>query len=201
MNQKIKQGLVTADRILAVARRVFEKKGFQAATTQEIVDKAKITKGALYHHFASKRDLFEAVYRATEEQMGRKIQESSGSKKAPFDQLVAGCFAYLECCAEDGFHRILRLDGPAALGTEQWQAIDREYGVNRLLPFLSELQNKGVIRTANVEAFAYQLTGAMNEATFWIAQQTSKSKALADSKKVLAGLLESVRVQAQIKIG
>jgi AcrR family transcriptional regulator len=192
LSAKVKQGEATASRLLAIARKSLEQRGYAATTTQDIIGEAGVTKGALYHHFPSKPDLFEAVYRQAEAEMGGRIQKASQAQAEPFEQLVAGCFAYLECCCEGDLHRVLRLEGPAALGPARWQAIDREFGVYRLLPFLQDLASRGVIAPPSVEAFAFQITGAMNEATFWVTQHATPAKALKESKRMLRHLLESV---------
>jgi len=192
--KKQAQSAATHIKLIQVAKEVFRANGYVETTTQEIIDRAGVTKGALYHHFASKPALFEAVYRSVEDEMAMRIQAASQSKKDPFDQLIAGCHAYLDACTDSELHRILRLDGPAALGLKTWAEIDREYGVDRLLPFISNLNKTGVIDVASAEAFAYQLTGAMNEATFWIAQHEATEKPLRQSKRVLKQLLDAIRV-------
>ena len=193
MSTRVEQGNATSARLLRIARECFEKNGYAPTTTQEIIRKAGVTKGALYHHYASKPDLFEAVYRQAEAEMAEQIAQASASERRPFNQLVAGCFAYLDCCCDSSLHRILRIEGPAALGYDRWQQIDREYGVYRLLPFLKALTRSGEIKTPSVEAFAFQLTGAMNEATFWVVNHPKPTLALKQSKRMLKHLLESVR--------
>lgn len=195
-NLKIKQGEATSRKLLRIARNEFKRKGYAKTTTEAILRKANVTKGALYHHFPSKCDLFEAVYRDVEEEMAERISMASTSAVKPFDRLLAGCYAYFDACADSDLHRILRLDGPTALGQAKWQEIDREFGVEKLLPFLRELHRQGVIRVTSVEAFAYLLTGAMNEATFWIAQHPNKALALKQSKTTLRELLSAVHQQS-----
>ena len=106
--------------------------------------------------------------------------------------MLAGCFAYLDACADDGLQRILRVDGPAVLGLEKWAAIDRKYGVDRLVPALRHMADADIIEVPSVEAFAWQLSGAMNEATFWIAQHKDPARALRESKDMLRTLLSGV---------
>ncbi len=193
-NKKVVQGEKTVQRLLKVARKHFKNKGYSATTTEDIIQDAKVTKGALYHHFPSKVDLFEAVYRKVEDEMGQRIQDSSANRRDRFEQLLEGCRTYLECCIDDDLHRILRMDGPSVLGMNRWQEIDREYGVDRLLPFLYELKKEGVIDVQSVEAFATLLTGALNEATFWCSGHKNPPQALKQSKSVLETLLRSVQV-------
>lgn len=176
-----------------IARESFSEQGYGATSTEAIIKKAQVTKGALYHHFQSKKALFEAVYRELEDEVAEHIAKASSRGKDPWQQLLYGCFAYLEACAEPGFRRVMRADAPAVLGMEHWATIDREYGVERLLPFIKSLKRAGLLRVRFPEAFTWQLTGAMNEATFWIAQHPNPKKALRESKAVLKEMLESVR--------
>ncbi|MFK7914960.1 MAG: TetR/AcrR family transcriptional regulator [Pseudomonadales bacterium] len=193
-NKRVTQGQHTVRQVLAVARKAFAEQGFANTTTQQIIDAAGITKGALYHHFPSKADLFEAVYRDIEQAVEAQIAQASASINRPWDQLLAGCCAYLDAFQNADWYRILRIDGPAVLGQQQWAKIDAEHGLERLLPFLEFLAANRIIEVASVPAFARLLTGAMNEASFWIASADNKQAALAASKATLIAWLEGVRV-------
>ena len=192
-NQKVLKGRVTAEKLLSIARQSFAEQGFAETRTDDIIAKAGVTKGALYHHFASKHVLFEAVYRAIEEEVAARIGAAVASVEDPWEQLLAGCFAYLAACQDPGLQRILRIDGPSVLGLEKWAKIDREYGVDRLLPALREMAETGIIDVPSADAFAWQLTGAMNEATFWISRHRQPEVALEQSRQMLRLMLDGVR--------
>jgi AcrR family transcriptional regulator len=194
VDKKVLRGLKTAESLLDIARQAFASRGFAATTTQDIITKANVTKGALYHHFPSKAHLFEAVYRRVEGEIAGRIDAASAVVDEPWEKLISGCDAYLEACQDPAAHRILRIDGPAVLGQSTWAQIDHEFGLARLLPFLNYLADQGVLRVPSVEAFGRQLTGAMNEATFWIAGHSDPKQALRDSKLTLRLLLQGVRV-------
>ena len=194
-NLKVAQGQRTLSELLEIAENLFAKKGYAETTTAEIIALAGVTKGALYHHFASKRELFEAVYIAAEREVAKRIDAASTSEQDPWKRLIAGCNAYLEACSDIGLQRILRVDGPAALGLETWRRIDHKFGLERLLPFLQLLSDNHVIAVSSVEAFGRQLTGAMNEATFWIAQHPNREDALKQSQETLGNLLAGIRVK------
>ncbi|MFT5500121.1 MAG: AcrR family transcriptional regulator [Woeseiaceae bacterium] len=194
-NLKVLKGRETAERLLGIARKAFSEQGFAASRTEQIIARAGVTKGALYHHFSSKKDLFEAVYRSVEDEVAARISAAVAAIEDPWEQLLGGCYAYLEACQDPGLQRILRVDGPSVLGLERWSKIDREYGVDRLLPALRNMSAQGVINVPSVDAFAWQLTGAMNEATFWIARHENPQAALRESKKTLSLMLEGARVQ------
>ena len=193
LNKKVKQGQQTAQRLVQTARRLFAQHGYAGTSTQMLISQLGITKGALYHHFPSKTALFEAVYLAVEDEMGQAIGDASARARTPWRQLLAGCECYLEYASHPANQQILRIDGPAVLGQQRWAQIDRQYGYTRLLPFLQELARLNVLQVASVPAFAQQLTGAMNEATFWISQADHRAQSLRQSKRVLQQLLEGVR--------
>lgn len=194
-NLKVLKGRETAERLLGIARKIFSEQGFAASRTDQIIALAGVTKGALYHHFPSKKDLFEAVYRSVEEEVAARISAAAAAIDDPWEQLLGGCYAYLESCQDPGLQRILRVDGPSVLGLDKWSKIDREYGVDRLLPALRNMSAQGAINVPSVDAFAWQLTGAMNEATFWIAQHENPQLALRESKKMLSLMLEGAKRQ------
>lgn len=191
-NLKVRQGQETAERLLDIARQSFAVKGFAATRTEDIIAEAHVTKGALYHHFPSKLHLFEAVYRIAEDSVARRIDIATASVADPWEKLLEGCFAYLDACADKGLQRILRIDGPAVLGLEKWAAIDREYGLDRLLPALQQMADANLIDVPSVEALAWQLSGAMNEASFWVARHNDPTKALRESQNMLRTLLSGI---------
>ena len=192
-NLKVRQGRETAEKLLEIARQAFADRGYAATRTEDIIATANVTKGALYHHFSSKLLLFEAVYRSVENLVAQRIDAACATVNDPWEQFVQGCFAYLDACQDPGFQRILRVDGPSVLGLDQWAQIDREYGVDRLMPALRELSEAQIIDVPSVESFAWQITGAMNEATFWISQHAEPGFALQESKKTLLQLMQGAR--------
>ncbi len=193
VSKKILQGMETAEMLLSIARELFAQRGYAATTTCDVLARAEVTKGALYHHFGSKLNLFEAVYQSVESEVSELIDAASAIPTTPFDKLLAGCYAYLDACRHPGRQRILRLDGPAVLGQNKWANIDRQYGYERLLPFLTHLNEIGIIAVPSVAALTHQITGAMNASSFWIAQHPEPERALQESKQMLSVLLNAVR--------
>ena len=192
-NLKIEQGKQTRDRLLQLAKAIFAEQGYASLTLDTLINQAGLTKGAFYHHFPSKQALFEAVYILCEEEVGRRIMEASSANKDPWNQLLSGCDAYVEACADPGLQRILRLDGPSVLGWERWSEIDAEYGSGKLESFLQQLNEAGIIKVSSAKATAHLLSGAMNEATFWIAEAKDSKSAIHDSRQVLHKLLEGIK--------
>lgn len=121
----------TADmraRLMAAARALFVAEGYAAASTPSIVAAAGVTRGALYHHFSDKQAIFQAVLLAEAEAVGTAIAASERPGMSARDSLIAGAGAYLAAMAVPGRVRLLLIDGPAVLGREALQAMERAHG-------------------------------------------------------------------------
>ena len=105
--------------LVSAARALFEARGFAATGTPEIVMAANVTRGALYHHFADKTELFHAVARQVAQEVADEIAQRSRHHKKPVEALLAGAQAYFAAMAEAGRARLLLLEAPAVLSAEQ----------------------------------------------------------------------------------
>src|SRR5918999_4564612 len=119
----------TRARLMAVARELFAKRGYAGVGTEEIVRRAKVTRGALYHHFRDKRDLFRAVHEQHEQELVERIGAAMQGVDDPFEVLVTGTRAFLDACMEPAMIRIALIDAPAVLGWEEWREIGARYGL------------------------------------------------------------------------
>jgi AcrR family transcriptional regulator len=114
------------DGLIASARELFVEKGYAETSTPEIVARAKVTRGALYHHFEDKASLFRAVITAESELVAEAINVATQDCSNAAEALNAGTDAYLDAMTVPGRTRLLLIDGPSALGREAMDAIDRE---------------------------------------------------------------------------
>src|ERR1700716_1961312 len=130
---KAAQSEATRAALIATAHRLFAARGYTEVGTEEIVRAAGVTRGALYHHFPGKRELFEAVYEDVERQLVERIAESAISSAGdPLQALHAGAQAFLDACEDPAVQRIALVDAPSVLGWEQWRGIGLRYGVGLL---------------------------------------------------------------------
>ena len=118
----------TREALLGAARAFFADKGYAGTGTPEIVAAAKVTRGALYHHFADKADLFRAVVEAEHARVAAEVEAVAEDGLAPLDALAAGGDAFLDGMADPGRRRILLIDAPAVLGPEESAAINGRHG-------------------------------------------------------------------------
>ncbi|WP_029074197.1 TetR/AcrR family transcriptional regulator [Kaistia adipata] len=125
--------------LIAAARALFVEKGYAETATPEIVAAAGITRGALYHHFRDKRDLFRAVAEGEARQVAMEIETAAApAADLPVDALLAGSRAYLDAMAAPGRTRLLLIEAPSVLGLAETRALDEAHAVRTLREGLSD---------------------------------------------------------------
>jgi AcrR family transcriptional regulator len=189
---KAQQREATTARLIEIAREVFTEQGYASAPTEEIVRLAGVTRGALYHHFGSKEGLFAAVLDAVQQDVGRRVGAAADAHDDLWEQLVAGCAAFLETSRDPQVQRIMLVDAPAVLGWAAWRELDAQYSMKSLRELLEALMARGDLAPLPLDALTHLLSGAMNEAALWIAQSDNPA-ALDEATTALRHLLESLR--------
>ena len=187
------RSLATREALVAAARPLFAGRGFDAVPAEEIVERAGLTRGALYHHFGGKPGLFDAVHETFHREIAGRIEAAAARARGPWDALVAGCRAFLDACADPDVQRVVLLDGPAVLGWERWRAVDAAHGLGLLTAGLREAVAAGELPTQPVEPLAHLLSGAMNEAGMWMARAPDPRRARREADAALRGVLEAMR--------
>ena len=192
-NAKVVQGEATAQNLMAVARHLFSERGYANVSTEEIVRAAVVTRGALYHHFAGKSDLFLAVFEDVQREINARIEQAAMATPEPWPGFLAGCRAFLETCLDPHLQRIVFIDAPAVLGWDIWRRVDATYGLGPLKEGLTALLDAGLIKSQPLDALAHLLSGAMNEAALWITQSENQPQALEEAMSTLEMLLQGLR--------
>jgi AcrR family transcriptional regulator len=190
---KAEQKAATMRTLIEVGRTAFANDGYAAAALEDIVQRAGVTRGALYHHFESKEGLFKAVLEIVQAEIANRIEQASDAERDPWAQLIAGCRAFLEASLDPAIQRIMLIDAPAVLGWEAWRKIDEEQSGRLLEEILTILTEQGLIKRLPITALTRLLSGAMNEAALWIAQSDDPQQALAEAITALEALLQSLR--------
>lgn len=191
---KAEQRETTARKLVQVGREVFAQQGYARAATEEIVQRAGVTRGALYHHFSSKEGLFRAVLDDVQQDVARRIDEAASQADDRWEQLRIGCRTFLTASSDPEVRQIMLIDGPAVLGWETWRRMDAENSARLLHASLRELGEAGTLKPLPLDALAHLLSGAMNEAALWIAGSAQTQQALSDALAALEQLLEGVRL-------
>lgn len=179
--------------LLAAARRLFGERGFAAVGTEEVVRAAGVTRGALYHQFADKRELFGAVL----EELEQEVMTAAAGRMAghPDDMVAAfkaGCRGWLEASADPAVGRILLVDGPAVLGIEAWREIAERYGLGVVKASLEHGMASGALAPQPVGPLAHMLIGALDEAALYVARADDRGAALAETAAAVDRLIDGL---------
>jgi AcrR family transcriptional regulator len=191
---KAERSEATRRRLLRAARRLFAKRGYAGVGTEEIVRAAGVTRGALYHHFAGKRELLEAVYEQIEAELSEKIAAGAlAAASDPIEALRAGAEMFLDHCMEPEVQRIVLLDAPAVLGWERWREIAAGYGLGLIEGALGAAMEAGAIAQQPLKPLAHALMGALDEIAMYVARAEDTEAARAEAGATVSALLESLR--------
>jgi AcrR family transcriptional regulator len=186
----------TRKALVDVGRKLFAKRGYADVGTEEIVRRAGVTRGALYHHFTGKEDLFRAVAEQVEEEMTRKSAEAALAHEDPWEQQRAGWEAFLDACLDPAVQRIILLDAPSVLGPKEWREIASRYGLALVQFGIQSLIDAGLIAKQPVDPLAHLVIGALSEAAVVIAQAEDTTAARAEMGAALERLMAGLRVDS-----
>ncbi|AQL55987.1 TetR/AcrR family transcriptional regulator [Abyssicoccus albus] len=176
-----------------VARKHFTEHGYVATVLDDIVKEAKLTRGAIYHHFGSKKGLFLSVLESVHSEVAEKVESESGKSKDVWEQLILGCRAFVTSAVEQKNKRIMLIDGPAVLGWETWRSMDEQGSMRLLHEQLKLMQQQGYFESISIDALTHILSGSLNESTLWIAQMPNEMESVEETMKIISQLLERYR--------
>ena len=183
----------TKRKILSAATRLFAKRGFRDVALEDVVKRTGLTRGALYHHFGSKEQLFIGIVEEVERGLAHRILEAAKVESDPLHQLKAGLDAFLNACLDPAVQRILLLDAPTVLGVERWRSVDADYGLGLLRQALEGAMQAGLLKNQPVQALSHLLLGALSEAGLFVAQSDEPDAARKQVATVLETMLEGLR--------
>ncbi len=189
------QGAATAKTLRRQARKLFTKKGYTGVNTEELVESARVTKGALYHHFANKKELYHAVVEDVEQELVEKL-EAAGAGRKPWDRLHAMCRAYLDSCRDPAFARMLVLEAPVVLGWKTWCNLEQKYEVAAFARCLEEAKRAAGALSEPAETLAQVILGALTTGARVIATSADPDKARAEVERTMDRLLAGLRSTA-----
>jgi AcrR family transcriptional regulator len=195
-NKKAKQGAATRRALIDAARTLFGEKGYAATSLDEIVAAASVTKGAFYHHYNGKQELFAAVYEQVKLEVSDRFAVAF-IEPDPWKDLCAGCHAMLDAHLDPTVQRIVLHDAPSVLDADTIRRVDARHGAVVLRGALRRAIRAGIIRPLPLKTLALMLTGAILEGCMAIADSDDPAQARGDTGKVLTSLLEGLRVDTQ----
>jgi len=192
---KAERADATRGALLAAARELFTDHGYAATSTTEIVTRAGVTRGALYHHFPAKHDLFRAVFEQLEAEVTTHVAQEALAGADPLEQLRVGSRAYLDACLDPAIQRVVLVEGPSVLGWETWQEIESRYGYGLVVAGVEAAMAAGLVDTQPVAPLAHVLFGALTEAGMVVARAGDPRVARAEMDEAMDRLLDGLRAR------
>ncbi len=186
----------TRDALVTAARGLFAEQGFAEVPTDSIVTAAGVTRGALYHQFADKTALFDAVMEAVEADIARRLAAAVGAAgiSDPVEALRHAVRTWLDICVEPEIHRIALVDGPSVLGWARWREVCQQHVFGLVQTLLEHGIALGLIREQPARPLAHVFMGAGDEAALYVAEAADHAQARAEMIEVLDQLISGVTV-------
>ena len=191
-DKRVAQGTETREALVAAGRHLFGSKGYAATPIDEIVERAGVTKGALYHHFADKEALFRAVF----EQVEREVSDKAVAEFLQPDSwqaMIRGCQLWVDAHADPAVRQIALIDARGVLGWEAARAIETRFSTVAVRGALRKAMHAGALTRQPVRPLAVMLTGALTEATLYIAEADDPQAAHAEVNELIVTVLGGLR--------
>lgn len=177
---------------MATARRLFAERGYAHVPAAEIVTAAGVTRGALYHHFADKQELFRAVFEELESEVTAEIATAIAAAPDRAAGMVVGLGRFLDVCQRPEVTRIALTDAPAVLGWKSWREIEAQHGLGVITHSLQAAATEGLLVDAPVPVLAQLVLSAVIEAALLIAHAADPGAARAEAEQALLALLSGM---------
>ena len=182
----------TYQALLDSAAACFLEQGFAATSLDAVAKRARVTKGAIYHHFASKRDLFEAVLVRQEERSARNVAQAGAAAPDPWTGIVAAFDTFLESISDPAYQRLCMVEGPAALGFEEWWAFGERYEIEVIRGQLDRAAEAGVIDFEDLDMLAHVLFGAVTAGVLAMARSDNPDRERQRFRTVMLELIHGM---------
>src|SRR3954470_16650716 len=193
MAKQAERRAATTEAILKAGRRLFGERGFAATTIDDIANAAQVAKGAVYHHFATKEAVFEAVFDQVSRALVQEIDRAVRTEKDVLAAMVAGTQHYFAACAKGPMGQIILRDGPAVLGWQRWREIDARHFGGKIPRALNIAMDAGIIARQPVEPLARLLLGAISEAAAACSGRSDIEAVGAEYARAFRSLLDALR--------
>ncbi|MEV0203438.1 TetR/AcrR family transcriptional regulator [Nonomuraea sp. NPDC050691] len=167
MSLRAERGAATREKVVAIARRLFAEHGYEGTSIEAVLHESGLSRGALYHHYAGKDALFEAVLEAVESEVGRAILASVRGVDDPRQALVTGCLEWMRLAGDPVVRRIALIDAPSVLGWERWRAMEERHAFGMLK---AALQASRAVPEEFTDLHAHMLLAAINESALLVAR-------------------------------
>jgi AcrR family transcriptional regulator len=186
----------TRQALVDSGRDLFTKRGYAGTSLEAIVKRARVTKGALYHHFSGKQALFEAAFDQVETSAMNKLTEAVAGEGTAWERAIEGIQAYVGVCLEPAYQRIVIHEAPVVMGWERWREAEEHFSYGLVRATVEALIDAGEMEPLPVEATARILFGALSAGAETIASASDPKKSAAEVRKTIVAVMEGMRRNA-----
>ncbi|MET1071155.1 MAG: TetR/AcrR family transcriptional regulator [Umezawaea sp.] len=194
-SRRVEYSESTRQALVDNAVELFTKRGYAGTSLDEVTKRARVTKGALYHHFSGKQALFEAAFDAVETKFMSRLSEIVSAPGDPWETAVEGLRAYVRVCLEPSYQRIVIHEAPVVMGWERWREAEEHFSYGLLRTAIELLVESGEIEDMPVEITSRLLFGALSAGASTIAAASDPKKASADVERTIVRVVEGLRVR------
>jgi AcrR family transcriptional regulator len=180
-----------------VAAELFTERGYAGTSLDEIVAGARVTKGALYHHFSGKQALFESVFEKVEERAAKDIRRAVRGHRDPWDKALGAVRAFLEVLQTRAYRQIVVSDGPAVLGYQRYREQEERTTLGIVQEIVSSVLRDYHLEPSMVETFSRVFFGAMSAAGTAVSTSDDPRRASAEVETAIAYVLAGLRRMAE----
>jgi AcrR family transcriptional regulator len=187
-NKNVARGEATRSRLIAVATEMFAAQGYENTSIEAVLREAGVSRGSLYHHFASKEALFEAVLEDVEARVGEQAVAAAADVDGPVAALRAGALAWIRLAGDPVVRQILLIDSLSVLGWERWRALD-ERPLGLIKAVLQTVADEGGLRPELVDPLAHVVLASVNELALLVALSDDPEAAMRSGAEAVDELL------------
>lgn len=180
--------------LLDNAAELFTDHGYAGTSLDEVVAAARVTKGALYHHYPSKLALFESVFMRCQEDTKKQIERSLRQSKDPWERATIGLQTFLDICQQPTFRRICIQEGPVALGHARWHEVEKEFSFGLVANIVEDLLKDMGGADELTDTFAHIFYGALQSAGDFVADSEDSEDASEKVQAVISAILAGLRI-------
>jgi AcrR family transcriptional regulator len=189
MSKRAARGRATRDQLIDVATRLFAGQGYEATSIEAVLAETGVSRGALYHHFAGKDALFEAVVESVEGNVMAQLGAVTAGLTDPVAALQAASLAWIDLAGDPVIQRVILTDAPSVLGWQRWRDMDEGYALGAVRAALQEIADRGGLDPHLVGVFAHMLLAAIDEIALVIARAEDPRAAMAEGRMAVSELL------------
>jgi AcrR family transcriptional regulator len=184
------QGRATRGQLIEVATQLFTEHGYEGTSIEAVLSAAGVSRGALYHHFAGKEALFEAVLTAVSERVTVNLTAAIKDCTDPVDMLRTAALAWISLAADPVIQRIVLVDAPSVLGWDRWRTMDDGRTLGTLRAMLQAVSDSGRLPPELVTPFSHMLLAALDELVLVVARAPDAEAAVAEGRMAVEAFLE-----------